>query len=95
MTLRIRPEARLEILQAARWYEEREAGLSAAFIAELDAAFMRLELGQEQYQVLHRNLRRALTRRFPYAIYFACEGADIIGVAVLHQSRDRKILNDR
>lgn len=95
MSLRVGPEARLEILETARWYEEREAGLGTKFIAELDKALKRLELGPERYQVLYREMRRALMRRFPYAIYFEPEGADIVVFAVLHQRQDRKILDDR
>ena len=32
--------------------------------------------------------RRALLRRFPYAVYFAVEGDLVIVLAVLHGSRD-------
>jgi len=32
MTLRIRPEARVDLLDAARWYEDRETGLGAALV---------------------------------------------------------------
>jgi hypothetical protein len=45
MTLRVRPEARVDIFDAAQWYEDREPGLGMAFIAEIDAAFQRIDLG--------------------------------------------------
>ena len=49
MTVRVRPEARADIFTAAHWYEDREPGLGMAFIAEVDRAFQRIELGPERY----------------------------------------------
>ena len=40
------------------------------------------------YQQVHREVRRALTRRFPYAVYFIVEGDRISILRVLHQARD-------
>jgi toxin ParE1/3/4 len=40
------------------------------------------------YQELHSGIRRALTRQFPYAIYFSIEGDTILILAVLHTARD-------
>ncbi len=37
---------------------------------------------------LRSGIRRALVRRFPYAVYFAIEHDVIIVLAVLHVSRD-------
>ena len=95
MTFRVRPEARADIFDAAQWYEDREPGLGVAFIAEIDAAFQRIELGPERYTSIHRQLRRVLVRRFPYAVYFGVDAADIVIFAVLHQRRAPKILDDR
>jgi len=95
MTVRVRPEARADIFTAAQWYEDREPGLGMAFIAEVDRAFQRIELGPERYTLIHRQLRRALVRRFPYAIYFGLETTDTVIFAVLHQRRDPKILDER
>jgi len=40
------------------------------------------------YQDLRFGIRRVLTHRFPYAIYFAVEGETIVIVAVLSTARD-------
>jgi toxin ParE1/3/4 len=92
MTFRVRPEARADIFDAAQWYEDREPGLGVAFIAEIDAAFQRIELG---YTLIYRQLRRVLVHRCPYAVYFGVDAADIVIFAVLHQRRAPKILDDR
>jgi plasmid stabilization system protein ParE len=40
------------------------------------------------YQDLRSGIRRALTRRFPYAVYFSIEGETVVVVAVLSTARD-------
>jgi plasmid stabilization system protein ParE len=45
--------------------------------------------------LIYRQLRRVLVRRFPYAVYFGVDAADIVIFAVLHQRRAPKILDDR
>ena len=95
MTLRVRPEARADILDAARWYNEREVGLGASFISQVEAVFLRIERGSLRFRIAYRGLRVALSHRFPYAVYFAPEGDDVIVFAVLHHRRDRDVLDKR
>ena len=95
MTLRVRPEAHTEILEAGRWYEQRQAGLGLVFVHEVDRALSRIDHGPERYAISYRTLWRAIVRRFPYAVYYLVEASGVIAVGVLHQSRDRKTLDDR
>ena len=95
MTVRLRPEAQRDVQDAARWYEDREAGLGAAVVEEVGAAFRRIDTGPERYPVSYRGLRRALVRRFPYAIYYTDIGNEIVVIAVLHQRRDLEIIGGR
>ena len=71
VTLRVRPEAKADMLEAARWYEQREVGVGIALVAEVEALFQRIEHGPARYRLAYGALRRALTRRFPYAVYFS------------------------
>jgi len=95
MTLRVRPEARVDILDAAQWYEARETGLGLAFVDEVEAVFQRLHARPDDYPTAHRHARRALVRRFPYAVYFTREAEHTIVFAILHQRRDRRVLDQR
>jgi hypothetical protein len=66
--LRLRPEALTDLREAMAWYEERESGLGAAFLADADAAFERIAAHPSRYAAVHGPFYRALMRRFPYAI---------------------------
>jgi hypothetical protein len=39
MTLRVRPEAQADILDAVQWYEDREPGLGLALFDDIEAVF--------------------------------------------------------
>jgi plasmid stabilization system protein ParE len=95
MTLRVRPEAVADIVDAARWYETRGVGLGVSFVEEVHAAFERIEAGPLRYAVVHASFRRAFVRRFPFSVYFDLQDADIVVLAVLHQRRAKAVLGRR
>lgn len=82
------PRADLDIAAAFEWYEREQAGLGQEFLTELRATYDRVADAPLQYQHLRSGIRRALLRRFPYAVYFAVEGDVVVVLAVLHASRD-------
>lgn len=77
-----------DIEAAFEWYESEQPGLGLEFLDELRAAYTRILDGPFKYQVLRSGIRRAITRRFPYAIYFSVENDLIVVVAVLDTARD-------
>ena len=70
------------------WYELEESGLGFEFLEELRAAYQRILDSPLGYLELRASIRRALTRRFPYAVYFSVERETVVVVAVLHTARD-------
>jgi plasmid stabilization system protein ParE len=81
-------EAESDVIQAFRWYEEKMSGLGARFRLSLDAALAAIQAHPEAYPVVHKQVRRALLRRFPYGVFFLVIGEDILVLAVSHASRD-------
>lgn len=77
-----------DVEAAFEWYEGEEPGLGLEFLDDLRSAYQRILDGPFKYQDLRSGIRRALTRRFPYAIYFSIEAEVIVIVAVLHTVRD-------
>jgi len=63
------PDVHDEVDEAYRWYEQQRAGLGDDFLAAIEEVFDRLQRMPEIHQVIYRDVRRALPRKFPYAVY--------------------------
>jgi len=82
------PRADLDVAAAYQWYESERAGLGLQFLDQLSTAYDRIVADPLRYRDLEAGIRRALLRRFPYAVYFAVESDVVVVLAVLHVSRD-------
>ncbi|MGB7564298.1 MAG: type II toxin-antitoxin system RelE/ParE family toxin [Prochlorococcaceae cyanobacterium] len=93
MRLRLRPEARLDLEAAARWYEAQEQGLGRLFLEEVRATFHRIRTNPEVYALGYRGTRRDLIQRFPYGVIYLPVPAQnrVVVLAVLHCGRDPKL----
>jgi plasmid stabilization system protein ParE len=90
VTVRFRPEAGAELLEAVEWYEGRGPGLGAEFLRSLDAAVALVQRNPLSYPLVFGNARRAVLRRFPYSLIYEPSGDDILVVACIHGRRDPK-----
>ena len=91
----VRPVAEGDVREAAFWYEGRRGGLGAEFILELDALYERILQNPRQFPEIGEGARRALLRRFPYAIYFIAGEDTLVVIGVLHQHRRPEAWRDR
>jgi plasmid stabilization system protein ParE len=48
-----------------------------------------------QHQVVYREVRRSIPRRFPYGVFYRIEQADVLVFAVVHLHRDPSTWQDR
>ena len=55
---------------------------------KLERAYERILQGPLKYAAIRSGIRRTITRRFPYGIYFSLDGDVIFIVTVLHTARD-------
>ena len=88
MTILLRLEAEADLEEARNWYEAQRTGLGDEFIEEVDVVLQRVGRASQQFPKIHGEVRRALVRRFPFAVYFLREGRRSVVVGVLHQRRD-------
>jgi len=86
----VEPQAEAEIAEAAAWYEAQEAGLGADFVDEVEHALTRIERNPYQYQIVYREARRAMLRRFRYGIIYRVSDHEVIVLACFHSHRDPK-----
>lgn len=84
----VRPEAAQEIQEGFDWYEERSEGLGLEFLRAADACLAGVQRNPEAYQVVHERVRRALLRKFPYALFYLIEEERIVVIACFHVKRN-------
>ena len=68
--LSIRPEACADLAHAHAWYTAERPGLGDEFQRAVGLTFSLITQAPEAMPVAYRGARRALLRRFPYAVYF-------------------------
>jgi toxin ParE1/3/4 len=88
LKLVVRPEAEADLTTGFQWYEEQLPGLGHDFLAIVYQQLQRILERPEGYPRLHPRLRRSLTPRFPYAIFYLVAGDTVVVIAVLHQASD-------
>ncbi len=81
------PEAEAELNQAIDHYEEIEPGLGYDFVLEIYSTIQRSVIFPKAWPVVEGEIRRSLTRRFPYGILYTEEQASIYIVAVMNLHR--------
>lgn len=85
--MRFRPDASEDLADAFRWYERQRPGLGREFEKAVEQTLRSLEQAPAAFPILHRDLRRVLLKRFPYAIYYRVEHNEIEIRACLHTRR--------
>lgn len=89
------PAARAELFAAADWYESRGRDLGARFIAEIGALVLRIGENPQRYPRIRHEVRRAVLRKFPYALYFRVIPDAVQVIACFHASRDPQRWHER
>ena len=77
-----RPQAEAEALEVRRWYDARRTGLGSEFGVEVARLIERIAAGPLAFPRAHQETRRAVVRRFPYAIYFRVANETVVVLAV-------------
>ncbi|MBI3270700.1 MAG: type II toxin-antitoxin system RelE/ParE family toxin [Planctomycetes bacterium] len=77
-----------DLAEAYEWYEERRVGLGEEFLSCVEACVEALARTPELHPIVHEDYRRALVRRFPYAIFYEVVGESVTIYCVFHTSRE-------
>jgi plasmid stabilization system protein ParE len=91
----IRPEAEADLSEAFEWYETRVTGLRLEFIHTVDSLFNSIIRNPQAYPVVYKTARRALTRKFPYEVFFLVDADRVIVVAIFHARRSPQRWQER
>ena len=82
--LEFHPEALAEFESAVRHYEQQQTGLGGRFATAVEAAITSVLDAPLTWPILERDVRRRLTRVFPYAILYSVESDSILVLAIMH-----------
>jgi plasmid stabilization system protein ParE len=89
----VRPLAVDDLVEAAARYERQAEGLGEELIDETLRAIRRAAANPELFRILRHEgeIRRVLTDRFPYRIFFSISGDTLYAHAILHGAQhDRR-----
>jgi toxin ParE1/3/4 len=90
MTLPVvyRRAARVEFGDAVVYYEARRPHLGIEFVEEVERCIGLVTCDPMRFPIVHREIRRAAIRRFPYSLYFRVEPGRIVVLSVFHGRRN-------
>ena len=84
----IAPEVEFDLMQSYAWYEQQRIGLGEEFLSCVDACVQAMLRNPEAHRTVQGNYRRAIVRRFPYAIFYEYARDTVTVYCVFHSSRD-------
>ncbi len=94
-----RPQAEDDILDAAQWYDSKQAGLGNNFVEEVLAVLDALAINPLLHCRQHptKNIRWRYPKRFPYRVIYEVieEERLVIIAAVIHAARHDRVWRDR
>jgi len=68
--VKFHPDAESEMLAAAAYYEEQQPDLGRRFLASVQDAINRIMLNPHLYPTVDLDVRRCLTKTFPFGVLF-------------------------
>jgi plasmid stabilization system protein ParE len=80
--------ARGEIRGPRRWYRNLHPVLALDFARSIRSCLDRIAEFPGGHPLVHRGVRKAIPRRFPYLILYRSDGETITMIACLHAHRD-------
>jgi plasmid stabilization system protein ParE len=88
--LRIAALAEDELREARDWYDAKNPGLGQRFVRAMGDLLEAIRESPHRYPVVYSDIRQALPRKYPYAVFFRerPDLVEIIGVVHLHRHPD-------
>ena len=85
---RFYPAAEAEMIAAAAYYEAQQTDLGRRFLASVQDAINRICVNPRIFPIVEPDVRRCLTKTFPFGVLFREQSEMIVVMAVMHLHRD-------
>ena len=83
------------MVAAAAYYESQQENLGKRFLAAVQDAINSISINPRLYPVVDLDVRRCLTKVFPFGVLFRILDGDIVIVAIMHLARHPDYWKDR
>ena len=80
--------AQNDYTEAYFWYNQIESELANKFSDEIEKLLSRILDNSEQFPIVESETRRAVSKQFPYGIFFLIDENRIVVTAILHHRRE-------
>ncbi len=84
-------DAENDILDAARWYQNQRRGLGTDFLDAVARCEQFIVSNPTGYQIIVKDIRRAMLKRFPYGLFYVVREHRVIVIACFHAKRDPQL----
>jgi len=91
----VTPEAEEDLSEIFEWYENRRKGLGHDFLLQVHDRLRLIEKDPFLFSEQYKRVRRCLTARFPYKIFYCIEAQNIIIIAIVYGGRSSKWIEKR
>ncbi|MDI6793871.1 MAG: type II toxin-antitoxin system RelE/ParE family toxin [bacterium] len=81
------PQAKVEIREAAEYYEDCRENLGQDFLRAVEVATHSISLNPLRWRKISGQFRLCLVERFPYGVIYSVEKGKIFIAAVMHLKR--------
>ncbi|HEX3152427.1 MAG TPA: type II toxin-antitoxin system RelE/ParE family toxin [Gemmataceae bacterium] len=90
-------EAEADVREGYQFYERRRTGLGEVFLDSIDACLHAICRVPKARTFFLEDFRRALVRKFPYAVYYTYDETEhkVVVYCVFHSKRDPQALRER
>ncbi|MBN1252629.1 MAG: type II toxin-antitoxin system RelE/ParE family toxin, partial [Bacteroidales bacterium] len=76
-----------DLKEAKEYYNSKKEDLGDEFVEEVEKTLKRILLNLQQYPKVKKEIRKALTDKFPFIIFFVFKSFIVNVLAVFHTSR--------
>jgi plasmid stabilization system protein ParE len=87
-TLHVSHLAEADLAEAIEWYEQIRPDLGASLASSIEEAINRILDNPQAFATILPEVRRALVRRFPYAVIFRIRQDRVEVEAIFHGRKD-------
>jgi hypothetical protein len=84
-----------ELAESYNWYESQRTGLGTQFLTQLGGTLEAVRERPLSFAAIDPNVRRALVRRFEFAVFFMLEGDVLVVLAISHARRSPTVWKRR